>query len=130
MNNVAAPLLDNNPGAVTEAPRQQIVGRQPYQLLGETNQTHVDAAPQKAAPLGGRTIAIGQDVVNAQLPPATIDPMTLPLIPPYDITPEAAVVQFPKPIHTQQFPLDRYPKGDYACPAIMIAFTLLNSRST
>ena len=39
------------------------------------------------------------------------DLMKIDLIPPTDITPEAAVVAYPKPIHTQSLPLDRYPQG-------------------
>ena len=39
------------------------------------------------------------------------DPMKIALIPPIDITPEAAVVAYPKPIHTQSLPLNRYPQG-------------------
>ena len=62
---------------------------------------------------GGGAIAINQGVVLAPaIPPrAETDPMKIPLIPPTDITPEAAVVAYPKPIHTQAFPLDRYPQG-------------------
>jgi hypothetical protein len=121
VKNVASPLLDNNPGAASEAPRQQIAGRQPYEFPDMANQTRVDATPQHAAPFGDGAIAIRQDAVNnAQLPPTIIDPMKLPLNPLADITPEAAVVQFPKPIHMQQFPLNRYPKGNYARPAVMI----------
>ena len=37
--------------------------------------------------------------------------MKIALIPPTDITPEAAVVSYPKPIHTNANPLNRAPQG-------------------
>jgi hypothetical protein len=54
---------------------------------------------------GGDTNQVGTPDV-----PET-DPMKIALIPPIDITPEAAVVAYPKPIHTQSLPLNRYPQG-------------------
>ena len=61
---------------------------------------------------GGGAIAINQGAALAPaIPRAETDPMKIPLIPPTDITPEAAVVAYPKLIHTQAFPLNRYPQG-------------------
>ena len=54
--------------------------------------------------------ANNEEVVLAPAIPET-DPMKIALIPPTDITPEASVVAYPKPIHTQKYPLNRYPQG-------------------
>ena len=52
-----------------------------------------------------------QPTVLAPEVPAETDPINIALIPPTDITPEAALVAYPKPIHTQSHPLNRYPQG-------------------
>ena len=54
----------------------------------------------------------GGDTTQITAPDAPeTDPMKIALIPPIDITPEAAIVAYPKPIHTQSLPLNRYPQG-------------------
>ena len=58
--------------------------------------------------------------------PVAIDDMQVPLYPPQDATPETAIVLFPKPIHTQDHPLNRAPAGEYAQFEMLITFKLMN----
>ena len=58
---------------------------------------------------GACTNQVGTVVLTPEVPET--DPMKIALIPPTDTTPEAAVVAYPKPIHTQSLPLNRYPPG-------------------
>jgi hypothetical protein len=109
--NVGPQLLEHNAGAVSEAPGQQIVAPQPYAWLNAATPTGLGATAQNAASIGGGAISIRQDFVVPPVPLAETDPMKMPLIPPADITPEAAIVAYPKPIHAQSFPLNRYPLG-------------------
>ena len=102
--------LHANEGAVSEAPGQQLLVPAPYAWLNAAAPT----APVATAPIGHSVIggggAVLQDVVLAPPAPET-DPMKIALIPPTDITPEAAVVSYPKPIHTNANPLNRAPQG-------------------
>ena len=109
--NVGPPVPEDNAGAVSEAPGQQIVAPQPYSWLHTATPTGLDATAQNAASIGGGAIAIQQDVVVPPVPLAETESMKMPLIPPAGITPEAAIIAYPKPIHTQEFPLNRYPLG-------------------
>ena len=110
--NVGPQLLHLNEGAVSEAPGQQIVAPQPHAWLNAATPIGPGATFPKGGNAGGGAIAIHQEVVLAPaIPRAETDPMKIPLIPPTDITPEAAVVAYPKPIHTQAFPMNCYPQG-------------------
>ena len=100
-------LVQTHDGAVSEAPGQQIGAAQPYAFLNNAPRTEFAATDPMAHSVrgGGGTNQVGTPDV-----PET-DPMKIALIPPIDITPEAAVVAYPKPIHTQSLPLNRYPQG-------------------
>ena len=110
--NVGIQLLHVNEGAVSEAPGQQIVAPRPYAWSNAAAPTGPDATFPMGDSAGGGANAIHQQVVLAHTVSRTeTDPMKIPLIPSTDITPEAAVVAYPKPIHTQAYPLNRYPQG-------------------
>ena len=103
-----------NEGAVSEeATDRQIAAGQQYAWLNDAAPTRPVATALMDHNVGGGAGANGlQTVALAPEVPET-DPMNIALIPPTDITPEASVVAYPKPIHTQSHPLNRYPQGSY-----------------
>ena len=109
--------VQTHDGAVSEAPGQQLGAAQPYALPNDAPRTEFAATDPMAHSVrgGGDTTQVGTLDV-----PET-DPMKIALIPPIDITPEAAIVAYPKPIHTQSNPLNRYPQGAYKsmCQGLM-----------
>ena len=100
-----------NEGAVSEAPGQQIGAAQPCTFSNNAAPTQFAATDPMAHSVGGGvgTNQVGTVVLTPEV--QETDPMKIALIPPIDITPEAAVVAYPKPIHTQSLPLNRYPQG-------------------
>ena len=114
---VAAParadtfVTDETDGAVTESPRVRVAGRELFpagdaigrdanDAIRAANDTPIPHEPQGA---------------NGEQQPAAEprDEMRVPLVPALDITPEEAVVLYPKPIHTQDLPHNRPPSGIY-----------------
>ena len=117
--NIGLQPVQTDEGAVSEAPGQQIGVHQPYAWL--------DTAPRTDVPVTNPITNIvrgGGDTTQITAPdPPETDPMKIALIPPIDITPEAAIVAYPKPIHTQSHPLNRYPQGAYKsmCQGLMLS---------
>ena len=109
--------VQTNDGAVSEAPGQQIGAAQPYAFLNDAPRTKVPATH----PITGSVRGGGDTTQITALDAPETDPMKIALIPPIDITPEAAIVAYPKPIHTQSLPLNRYPQGAYKsmCQGLM-----------
>ena len=97
-------------GQYRKAPGQRIVAAQTTALLNAAAPTGPGATAPMGHSVGGGAGANNQEVALAPAIPET-DPMKIALIPPTDITPEAAVVAYPKPIHTQTYPLNRYLQG-------------------
>ena len=99
--------VQTHDGAVSEAPGHQIGAAQLYALPNDAPRTEVAATDPITDSVRG-----GGDTTQVRtLDVPETDPMKIALIPPIDITPEAAVVAYPKPIHTQSLPLNRYPQG-------------------
>ena len=119
--NVGTPLVHVNEGAVSVAADRQIVAGQPHAWLNNAAPTRPVATPPLGHSVGGVTGANGLEPVVLAPEVAQTDPMNTALIPPTDITPEAAVVAYPNPIHTQSHPLNRYPQGAYKsmCQGLM-----------
>ena len=111
--NVGTPLVQLNEGAVPVAADSQIVAAQPHAWFNNAAPTPPVATPPLAHNDGAVADAIALEPVGAPPGLAETDPMKTALIPPSDITPEAAIVAYPKPIHTQSNPLNRYPSGSY-----------------
>ena len=105
------PFYVNHGAVVSEAPGQQIVAAHPYARLSAATPTGPGATAPMGHNVGGGAIAINQQVALAPAIPETNPMKKIALIPPTDITPEAAVVPYPKPIHTQTYPLVPYPQG-------------------
>ena len=109
--NVGPQPFHVNHGAVSEAPGQQIAAAHPHARLSAATPTGPAATAPMGHNVGGGAVAIHQQVALAPAIPETNPMKKIALIPPTDITPEAAVVSYPKPIHTQTYPLVRYPQG-------------------
>ena len=107
-------LVQVNEGEVSEAPDRQIVAGAPCAWLNNAAPTGPGVSTPMGHSVGGGAGTNGLQTVVLLAPevPEETDPMNIALIPPTDITPEAAVVAYPnKPIHTQSHPLNRHPQG-------------------
>ena len=108
--NVGLQLDHANDGAVSEAPSQQILQRD-YSFLNNGAPAEFAATDPMAHSVRGGVGANHFGTVALTPEEPETDPMKIALIPAMDITPEAAVVTYPKPIHVQSLPLNRCPQG-------------------